>query len=518
MKIFSTKQLYEADKFTIQEQQITGEQLMERAAIALFEWIHHRIKGAPVRIGLFCGIGNNGGDGLALARHLWEHGYHIDVYIVNYSEKRSEEFLINLKRLKERKIWPQYLDESTDLPGLEDVDMVIDAIFGIGLNRVPALWVRKLILEINKTDAFVLSIDIPSGLFLEKPQEAENSVVHATYVLSIQAPKLVFFLPTTGIFVDHWEVLDIGLDREYLTKTDTTFELTDRDQVKTWYRQRDKFSHKGNYGHVQIIGGSYGKIGAVILACRAALRSGCGLITAYIPKCGYIPFQSALAEAMVITSEDELILNKIENNIVADADAIGIGIGLGIAEKTKNALENFLDGAKGPLVLDADALNILSKNKKLLGKLPSETILTPHPKELERLVGAWKNDFEKLKKVMQFSAKYGCILVIKGAYSMVVFKDKAYINDTGNPGMATAGSGDVLTGIITSFLAQGYTSVLAARFGVYLHGLAGDIAADQFGMDSMIAGDIIENLGLALKTLMQQEPPKTEEAEQKKTK
>lgn len=489
---------------------------MERAAIALFEWIHQRIQGAPVRIGLFCGIGNNGGDGLALARHLWEHGYHIDVYIVNYSDKRSEEFLINLKRLKDRKIWPQYLDESSDIPNLQDMDMIIDAIFGIGLSRPPALWVCKLIAEINKTEAFVLSIDIPSGLFLEKPQKAKNAVVHATYVLSIQAPKLVFFLPTTGVFVDHWEVIDIGLDPGYLTKTRTKYELTDKDEVKTWYRPRSRFSHKGNYGHVQIIGGSYGKIGAVILASKAALRSGCGLLTANIPKCGYIPLQSALAEAMVITDKEEQVLGTINNEVAADA--IGLGIGLGLADKTKTALQKFLDVAKTPLVLDADALNILSMNKDLFNKLPPETILTPHPKELERIIGAWKNDFQKLEKVMQFSAKYGCIVVVKGAYTMVVYKDKAFFNETGNPGMATAGSGDVLTGVITSFLAQGYTPIMAAKFGVYLHGLAGDIAADQFGMDSITAVDIIENLGLAFKTILHKEPPKREAAEQKNSK
>jgi len=496
MKFFTAEQIYAADKFTIEKQQISSHDLMERAAIQIFNWLHLRMQGAQVKIHLFCGIGNNGGDGMALARHLKEHGYHIEVNVVNYSDKRSKDFLINLDRLKDRKIWPHFLESGTEFPKIGKDDIIVDAIFGIGLNRTPDIWVANLMQHLNDSEAFILAVDVPSGVFMDKAVINENAVIRANHVLSFQVPKLIFFLPETGVYSNQWEVLDIGLDPEFLMDTNVEFELIGKNEVLPFYRPREKFSHKGTYGHSLIIGGSYGKIGAVTLAAKACLTIGSGLVTAYVPKCGYYPIQTSLPEAMVITDSVEDRIHHIEFNIVPSV--IGIGVGLGMAQETATAFSNFLDKVNAPLVIDADGLNILAKDKELLKKLPSKTVLTPHPKELERLIGKWKDDFDKLKKAKTFSKKYDIILVIKGAHTITIYDNHGYVNSTGNPGMATAGSGDVLTGIITGLIAQGYDILKAVLFGVYLHGRAGDIAIEHTGYQALTASKLIENLGMAI--------------------
>ena len=327
MKIFNAKQIYEADKFTIDKQQIASEQLMERAAIQIFNWIHSRMQGAQTKIYLFSGIGNNGGDGLVVARHLQEHGYNVEVYVVNYSEHRSKDFLLNLDRLKEIGVWPNFLSQESELPTIGKEDIVVDAIFGIGLNREPDPWVIKLMQHLNSSNAFILSIDMPSGLFMERGLNNKDGVIKANYVLTFQVPKLVFFLPETGNFIGHWEILDIGLDQEFLSKSESAYELIGKSEVLSMYIPREKYSHKGSYGHSLIIGGSYGKIGAVILAAKACLCAGSGLVTAFVPKCGYLPLQTALPEAMVMVDNVETEISNIEFDLAPSV--IGIGVGMG---------------------------------------------------------------------------------------------------------------------------------------------------------------------------------------------
>ena len=511
MKLFSGEQIYAADKFTIEKQEISSDVLMERSAVQIFNWIHTRMQGASVKIHLFCGIGNNGGDGIALARHLQEHGYDIAVYVVNYSKTRSKDFLINLERLKERKIWPEFLDSECKFPKIGRDDVIVDAIFGIGLNREPDAWVVKLMDHLNKTEAFILSVDIPSGLFTDSVPADKKAIVKSNFVLSFQTPKLVFFLPETGMYIDQWEVLDIGLAAEFLTTTETEYELIGKHDVLPFYIPRKKYSHKGMYGHALIVGGSKGKIGAVTLASKACLTSGAGLVTAYVPECGYAALQTALSEAMVLTGGEDLISN-IELDI--QPTAIGIGVGLGTDDKTVSAFSDFLKKNKTPLVIDADGLNILSKNKALLKNVPAQSILTPHPKELERLIGKWKDDFDKLKKTKLYSEKHNCIVVIKGAHSITVYGGRGYVNTTGNPGMATAGSGDTLTGIIVGLMAQGYEPLKAAIFGVYLHGKAGDIAVEETGYQALTASRIIDGIGRAYIDMFKMpEPPQQVEVE-----
>ena len=507
MKIFTAEQIYNADKFTMEKQGISSDMLMERAATQIFEWMHMRLQGAKVKIHLFCGIGNNGGDGIALARHLLEHDYNIAVYVVNYSDKRSKDFLINLDRLKERKVWPDFLDSDCEFPLIGREDIVVDAIFGIGLNRAPDTWVAKLIAHINASMAFVLAVDIPSGLFMDRLPEDESAVVRANFVLSFQAPKLPFFLPETGVYLNQWELLDIGLDQEFLMNEQVSYEFIGKPEVLPMYRSRLKFSHKGTYGHALIVGGSYGKIGAVQLAAKACLTVGSGLVTALVPECGYVPLQTSLPEIMVQTDDEDDFLTAIEFKVTPKV--IGIGMGMGTDKRTVAAFSQFLDTNKTPLVVDADGLNILAKEKDLLKKLPPQTVLTPHPKELERLIGSWKNDFDKLKKAKKFVNSHDVVLVIKGAHTIVLYKNSGFINSTGNPGMATAGSGDVLAGMITGLIAQGYPVIHATIFGVYLHGLSGDLCVPEMGYESLTASLLIDTIGKAYMKLFErpQEQP-----------
>ena len=494
MKIFSKEQIYEGDKLTTERQQISSTDLMERAATQIFNWMHMRMQGAQVPIHVFCGIGNNGGDGLVLARHLITHGYNVNSYVVNCSDKRSKDFLINYDRIKNvTKKWPILLKCVSDFPEIHQDDIIVDAVFGIGLNRPVDEWVKGLFMHFRASKAFTLSIDIPSGLFPDKAVEDEDAVVWSGYTLSFASPKLVFFLPETAKYTMQWEILDIGLDQEFLYTTQTEVELIGKHEVLPNYIPREKFSHKGQFGHTLIIGGSYGKIGAVTLASRAALSAGAGLVSTYTPKCGYTILQTAFPEAMVITDKDEEKITSI--NFEITPTVVAFGIGAGTDTKTINAFEAFLKVNKAPLVIDADGLNILSKKKALLKLLPEATVLTPHPKELERLIGKWKNDFDKLKKVKAFSKKYKVIVVIKGANTITVYDEKLYVNTTGNPGLSTAGSGDVLTGIITGLISQQYHPLVAAIFGVYLHGKSADIAVEDFGYQSLIATHVIEYLG-----------------------
>lgn len=497
MKILNRSQIYEADKRTLTAQDISSVDLMERAATRVFDWLHKRLQGTPVNIHIFCGIGNNGGDGLVLARHLVEHGYHVVVYVVKFSESRSPDFLTNLKRLKARKVWPEYLDQGSPLPEMSEQDLIVDCVFGIGLNRSPEPWVGTLFKHLNASKAFILSVDIPSGMYMDQPVEDPECVVHASHILTFGGPKLVFFLPQTGALIGQWEVLDIGLDGDFIDGLVTDYRLIEPARIRSWYRPRNKFSHKGTFGHAVILGGSHGKIGSVALASRAALLSGAGLVTACVPGCGYIPLQSQLPEIMVRTTPD--MDEHVEFPEGIEGQTAGIGMGLGTTDAVQKAFLAWLREQKNPVLLDADALNILSLTPKALKDIPEQSILTPHPGELKRLLGAWESDFDKLHKAQEFAKKWKCILLIKGAHTTVLHKGVGYINLTGNPGMATAGSGDVLSGIITGLLATGYPPIQAAQLGVYLHGRAGDLQVRQTGVEALTASDILSGLGAAFR-------------------
>ncbi len=497
-----------ADKATIEISGITSTELMEHAATQCFHWLHTRLQGQKVKIHVFCGIGNNGGDGLVIARHLHQHGYNVNCYVVNFSEKRTEEFLVNYNRLKEIGEWPTVINNENDFPDVAFEDIVIDAIFGNGLTREPEGFTKKLIEYINNTKVFTLAIDFPSGLYSNSSVTDKNAVLKAGHTLTFQTPKLAFLLPENKDFINTWEVIDIGLDTDFIEGLKPQNNYITKNEILPMYKPRNKWSHKGTYGHSLIIGGSFGKIGAVTLASKAALKIGSGLVSAYVPKCGYNIIQISVPEAMVEVDNDAALEYY---NFKTKATVIGIGPGMGTVEKTALGFELFIKENKLPLVIDADAINLLSQNKLLLKYLPKNTVLTPHPKELERLVGTWKNDFEKLEKITKLSQDYNLIIVLKGTHTVVVNGTSKYFNSTGNPALATAGSGDVLTGIITGLIAQGYKPVNAAIFGVYLHGKTADIAIQNTAHETFTASTILDYLPKAILDLFEEEVENPEE-------
>ena len=499
MKILSTEQIYQADKNTIQNKPISSIDLMEYAASQCFLRIQEILKNKNKIIHVFCGIGNNGGDGLVVARKLIEANYMVSIYVVAFSNKRSDDFQINYTRLIQLGINPKQINDISGFPKMEKNDIVIDAIFGIGITRAPNGFVKEIIQKINSCDCQVISIDFPSGLFAEKPVDDKESVIQSDHVLTFQNPKLAFFLPENKDYCKNWEVLDIGLDQKFINSLKSKFETVDKNSIKKIFKTRDKFSHKGTFGHSLIIGGSYGKMGAVVLASRSALKIGAGLVTAYIPKCGYQVVQTSNPEVMVEV-DDENYLQYF--NFKTNPTVIGIGIGLGIHNKTKDGFAKFLKNNKVPLVLDADALNILALHKELLELIPDNSVLTPHPKEFERLVGKWNNDYEKLDLLMDFSARINCVVILKGAYTAISYQNKIFFNTTGNSALATAGSGDVLTGLITGLIAQNYSAIHASILGVYLHGKTADIAIQSKETEeTFIASDIIEYLNEAIRSI-----------------
>jgi NAD(P)H-hydrate epimerase len=501
MKILPIEEVRNADAYTIANEPIQSIDLMERAATQLYKWIKKRIaKKQAIRV--FAGLGNNGGDGLAVARLLSNKGYKVEVNVIRYSDKTSENFEINFNRMSEcPEIEINELKDKTALPEIKTGDLLVDAIFGSGLARPVKGFIADVITHLNNSPAFTIAIDVPSGLFSDSSTtNSSGAIVQADYTLSFQFPKLAFLFPENDAFAGDWHLLDIGLHHDFINQVETHNFFMEKRDIVPLLKKRGRYSHKGTFGHALLIAGCYGKMGAAVLASRACLRSGVGLLHTHIPKAGYEIMQTATPECMLSIDRYDNYFSEVPD--LGLYTAIGIGPGLGMEQQSQMALKLLIQEYSNPIVFDADALNILSKNKTWLAFLPTGSILTPHPKEFERLAGKWDDDFERLQKQREFAIKHSIYLVLKGAHSSICFPDgNCYFNSTGNPGMATAGSGDVLTGLITGLLAQGYSPGVAAVLGVYLHGLAGDIAVKKHGMEAMHAGDMIKQIGKAFQKL-----------------
>ncbi|MCU0473596.1 MAG: NAD(P)H-hydrate dehydratase [Bacteroidales bacterium] len=497
MKIFRSDQIRQIDEYTISHEPVSSADLMERAANQLFKWFVSRFDRTN-RIIIFAGPGNNGGDGLALARMLGHNRYDVVLYYLKFSDNTSPDWMTNRVRLeKETTIEFNILEEIENFPVRHGENIIVDAIFGSGLSKPVQGLAGEVIKKINRAGVPVVSIDIPSGLSGEDNSNKDpDNIIRADYTLSFQFPKLAFMFPENEKFTGEWIILPIGLDSGIIERTDTPYAFLDNYLIKPLLKPRNKFDHKGSFGHGLLISGSYGKMGAAVLGAKASLRTGIGLITCHIPACGNLILQCAVPEAMAIHDKAETFISAIGST--DRYSAVGVGPGIGTGSETQKALHDLLLRCKKPLVIDADGLNILSENKKWLEAIPAGTVLTPHPKEFERLAGKTNNDFSRLTRQIEFSQSYNCIVVLKGAHTSVSAPDgRVWFNSTGNPGMATAGSGDVLTGIILSLLAQGYGPLNAALTGVYLHGLAGDEAAGRSCYESLIASDIIKETGTA---------------------
>jgi len=490
LKVLPAAQIKALDAYTIEQGSIASIDLMERACRSFVNWFVQHFDNRE-SVGIICGTGNNGGDGLGIARMLHEHGYGIKVWIVKGSVSESIDFKLNLDRAKKSTIEIFEITSESDERFFDDRSVLIDAVFGSGLTRPVEGIYASVIQCINKATAHRVSVDIPSGLLADSP--SVGPAVKANFTVSFQLPKLSFFFPQYHSIVGEWTLVDIGLNKEFIRNAEADhYYITPKDPRRI-LRRRSKFDHKGTYGHALLVAGSYGKMGAAVLASRAALRSGVGLLSVHVPKCGYSILQTAVPEAMVsVDQHNEFFSDELR---LENYSAVGFGPALGNSPATMEAYTALLKSFRKPMVIDADGLNMLAENRDLLGLVPEGSILTPHPKEFERLVGKWENDFEKLESHKRLARQLKSVVVLKGAYSAIASPDgKICFNSTGNPGMATGGSGDVLTGILTGLLAQGYDSFEAAQLGVYLHGLSGDLAVPDRGMNSLIASDLIEFL------------------------
>jgi hydroxyethylthiazole kinase-like uncharacterized protein yjeF len=502
MKILDVDQIRALDQATIEKEPIAPINLMERSALTFVDWLAERFPTTtPIKV--FCGLGNNGGDGLAIARLLLEREYIIEVCVVRYAPRESDDFMHNHRRLKLITETIRYIEAGQDIPALRHNEVVIDAILGSGLSRPADGLVKQVIEQINRSPATVVSVDIASGLYTDKPNAPNDVIIEPDYTVTFQLPKLAFMLPDNGRYVGDWQFVDIRLHKRFIDKAPTPYYFTQAQDARLLLKKRNRYANKGTFGHALLLVGSYGKIGAAVLAAKACLRSGVGLLTVQVPQCGYAILQTAVPEAMclpdshqhVLTGNPETGSEKAESPDPNSYAAVGVGPGIGKAPETLAMLKKLLKGLKKPLVIDADALNLLAENRDLLKKLPPDSILTPHPKEFERLTSKWDNDYQKLDMLRQFAQTHKVVVVLKGAHTAVATPGgDVHFNSTGNPGLSTGGTGDVLTGVLTALLAQGYDPIEAAVLGVYAHGLAGDRVAEQRGQTGMIASDVIESL------------------------
>jgi ADP-dependent NAD(P)H-hydrate dehydratase / NAD(P)H-hydrate epimerase len=494
MKVFSANQFKKWDQYTISNKPISSADLMENAAKACIKWLEDNM-GNEEHFMVFCGVGNNGGDGLAIARMLHLQQCTVEVYVVGNYDRCTKDFSSNYDRLQDDEIQVTRIESAAHFPNITGHSIIIDAIFGTGLNQPPEGIYREIIQHINRTSAPVVSIDMPSGLPADE-SVGNNACIRASHTLSFQANKKAFLIAENAGFTGQVHILDIGLMPEFEKEEASDSELLDKEMMRYIVWPRNAHTHKGDYGHAAIITGSKGLMGASILMARGCLRSGAGKLTCLVPECGYNMMQASAPEAMVKTCGEEYIA---AGNVYDGYTTIGIGPGLGIFESHVALLQELFLNFKKPMVIDADALNIIAKHDYLLEVIPASSILTPHQKEFERLFGKSANDFDRLQLALTNAAQHKLYIILKGHHTFIACPNgKGYFNNTGNPGMATGGSGDVLTGIITGLLAQGYSPKEAALSGVYLHGLAGDLAAAEISEQALIAGDIPQWLGKAI--------------------
>lgn len=502
MKIFTSHEIQELDGATCEAQRINSIDLMERAAELVTDELNSRFLPGQ-RFVVMAGPGNNGGDALAVARMLIERGYkRVEVFLFNVTGKLSHDCDEERKKLitidgvdfteVSREFNPPYLSEQ---------DVVVDGLFGSGLNKPLMGGFVAVTRYINESGAFVVSIDLPSGLFGEWNSHVNRrDVIHANLTLAFQLPRLSFFFEENYNVLGEWKLLDIDLDETKIKELPSDYMLVESRNIRPLLRERLPFTGKRDYGSALLFSGSTGMMGAAVLSARAALKSGAGLVTVHGPKRGLQIVQTAVPEAMYEPDRNEHFIGDMR--LHHDHQAVAAGPGIGTDDHTIDALEALLKSGVLHLVLDADALNCIAKRPALLSLLPPKTIITPHIGEFDRLFGEQRSSEDRLKTAIEMARQYNIVIVLKGHYSATVRPTgRVYINPTGNAGMATAGAGDVLTGVITAFLAQGYRPEHAATIGVYVHGLAGDMAAEALGEFGLTAGDIADYVGRAIKNI-----------------
>ncbi|MGV3767794.1 MAG: NAD(P)H-hydrate dehydratase [Chitinophagaceae bacterium] len=498
MKLLTAEATKAWDECTIQQEPISSTDLMERAAQACTHWIIEKFSTSSPFI-VLAGTGNNGGDGLAIARLLREKNYTVSVYVIAPDKaKKSGDFTVNLERLEKAGIPVITIQEEKTIPAIPGDSVVIDALFGSGLNRALEGLYAVVVSHINASKAVVVSIDIPSGMFMDR-YDGDAPCVKADFTLSFQVTKLPFLLPEYGALSGEVHVLDIGLSLDFPGLKEARFETIESSLITSILPNRTSFAHKGTYGHALLVAGKPGMMGAAVLAASSCTRSGAGKLTVMTTWEERNILQTAVPEAMVLELSQENISGWISDKSI---QSIGIGPGWGTASEQVVYLEKIFKHFSQPIVIDADALNILSQNKYLWYHIPAGSILTPHPGEFVRLTGKPADGFSSLEQAFHLAALHNIYVVLKGRFTFIATPEgRGYFNTTGNPGMATGGSGDVLTGLLTGLLAQKLPPLHACLAGVWLHGTAGDIAATNNHPISMKAGDIIQSLPAAFSTV-----------------
>lgn len=504
MKIFNTENIRKIDRVTIEEEGVSSQELIRRVAEGVVSEIVGRWSpSTPVVI--FAGSGNNGADALVVGRLLLEAGFYPRILLFNF---KGNSLSRDCRQAKHELLSTGYqglveIIDRADIPPITPDHLVIDGLFGSGLRDPLEGGFKMLARVISESGASVISIDVPSGMFGDwNARVIGRDVVHATLTLAVQFPRLAFFLSDNADLVGRWKVLDIGLSNRAIMETHTKYFYVERDEVREVLRKRKPFSSKADYGHALLFAGCYGMTGAAVLAARGALRSGVGKLTVHSARAAYPVLQSQVPEALFSPDRQEYVISDMSSRF--KCTAIGVGPGIGTNDATRGAFETLIKSYKRPMVIDADALNALAQNQALLDHIAPGSILTPHAGEFDRIFGDQTSAEARLLKAIEVSHRYKIMIVLKGHYTATVRPDgKVFFNSSGTPAMATAGSGDVLTGIITSLLAQGYKPEAASVAGVYNHGRAGEIAAETEGDYGTTALDIAQAVGKAIKSIME---------------
>jgi NAD(P)H-hydrate epimerase len=498
MKLLWAQQIRELDSGTMEREGIPSLDLMERAAAACSVELLQRYPSGTFAI--FCGTGNNGGDGLAIGRLLADHGCRVSVYLVGNPLEGTADFKANLERLKLSNIEAFVkIEAASDIPSFPSQCIAVDALMGTGINRPLSGLLAEVVLALNGSALKVVSVDIPSGLPADPEIFPADVAVYADVTLSFHLPKRSFLFAETGKYVGKLVLLDILLNKELHASFGNTEDYLTADYFRNIVQPRARFTHKGTYGHCLVMAGSQGKTGAAILSAEGALRSGCGLLSVHLPSTSLMALHVGLPEAM---GEPDLNPIHISEFREGRYQSIVCGPGIGQHSETAHAVESMLRKTTLPRVLDADALNLLAANPSWWTLIRESDVLTPHPGEFRRLFGESESSLEECRKLLYAATSKKCFIVLKGAYTRIATPDgRLYFSSTGNSGMATAGSGDVLSGVIGGLMATGYGSEYAALLGVYLHGAAGDLAAEALGQEAMLSGDILKYLGRAWKDL-----------------
>jgi hydroxyethylthiazole kinase-like uncharacterized protein yjeF len=499
LPLLLSQQIRQADAYTIANEPIAAIDLMERASKAFVGWFINHFPDKSRVISFYCGTGNNGGDGLAIARLLKDHQYkNISVKIARFSQKESDDFVTNHKRLQQSGIGITEISNGESFPQ-DNAEILIDALLGSGLNKPLAGDYQKLVNHINNLNRAVVAVDVPTGFFSEGQIDPKATTIKADLVITFQQPKINFLLPESAPYINCWEAVNIGISEKYLQSLNSSYLFTEEKDIRAMLKPRHKFSNKGTYGHALIIAGQAKTMGAALLSSSAAAHAGAGLTTACIPESGLTALNGYLPEIMAIV-RDEKALPEVEWQ---KFNAIAIGPGLGKGNDAINLLKALLKNYKKPIVVDADALNLLGEDKELLKKLPVGSILTPHMKEFDRLFGEHKSWWDRLQTGIALAKELNICIVLKNDYTITISPDgKCYFNPTSNAAMASGGMGDVLTGVIAALLAQKYSPLEACLIGTYVHGKAGDELALPNRLNVVLPGRLINQLPATMAKLM----------------